>query len=106
MDVASLTIGFVQTENGGLAMRCLNCSSSNVFVVDSRQREDCRKRRYECADCGERFNTLENYEAHALFFNGEWADKRYRDEAAKRFERDVADIISLIKFMTRGKCRG
>ena len=84
-------------------MLCLKCQSNNVFVVDSRQREDCRKRRYECADCGERFNTLECYEAHALFFNGKWSDKQYREDAAKRFERDVEDLVSLVKFMTNGR---
>ena len=81
-------------------MLCLKCQSNNVFVVDSRQREECRKRRYECADCGERFNTLECYEAHALFFNGKWLDK-WHIEAAKRFERDVADLV--VKFMTNGR---
>lgn len=41
-------------------MICPDCSSDNLRCIDSRQKEDClRRRRYACKDCGNRFTTFE-----------------------------------------------
>lgn len=43
------------------AMKCPLCGATNTLVVDSRPLEggSLRKRRFECRDCKERFNTIE-----------------------------------------------
>ena len=42
-------------------MRCCECDSSHVRVIDTRPVEGgyYRRRRYLCEDCGERFSTIE-----------------------------------------------
>jgi transcriptional regulator NrdR family protein len=41
-------------------MRCDNCGSEDCYVVDSRVRTDgIRRRRWRCAACAARFNSVE-----------------------------------------------
>ena len=40
-------------------MKCPNCQSLNVFVLDSRPQEGMVRRRRECDSCGTRFSTVE-----------------------------------------------
>lgn len=40
-------------------MKCPNCESKNVFVVESRPQAGVVRRRRECDDCGTRFSTVE-----------------------------------------------
>lgn len=40
-------------------MRCPECGSWQVGVVDTRERDGYRWRRYHCRTCGVRFNTKE-----------------------------------------------
>ena len=40
-------------------MICPNCKSDQTMVIDSRQFESYRRRRYKCLVCDERFNTKE-----------------------------------------------
>lgn len=43
-------------------MRCPQCHSSDIKVVDSRTHEQSIRRRRECLNCGHRFNTYERIE--------------------------------------------
>ena len=43
-------------------MRCPQCHSSEIKVVDSRTHEQSIRRRRECLNCGHRFNTYERIE--------------------------------------------
>lgn len=49
-------------------MYCANCWNSDTKVLDSRVTEDGKsiKRRRECLNCGNRFNTFEKYEKVSL----------------------------------------
>jgi transcriptional repressor NrdR len=49
-------------------MYCVNCGNSDTKVLDSRVTEDGKsiKRRRECLNCGNRFNTYEKYEKVSL----------------------------------------
>ena len=40
-------------------MKCPRCGGGNVFVLDSRAKEDTVRRRRKCSDCGTRFSTVE-----------------------------------------------
>lgn len=40
-------------------MVCPKCNSNNVMTIDSRRHEQTTRRRKLCADCGERWSTLE-----------------------------------------------
>lgn len=40
-------------------MNCPFCGSENYSCIDSRPQLTCRRRRYECGNCGKRFNTTE-----------------------------------------------
>lgn len=41
-------------------MKCPTCGSHQVFIIDSREvGDDKRRRRYECYDCKDRFTTYE-----------------------------------------------
>ena len=40
-------------------MMCPECGGGNVYVVDSREKETYKRRRYKCTDCGHRWNTAE-----------------------------------------------
>ena len=40
-------------------MKCPYCGSEQTFVKDSREGDDGRYRREQCAACGERFSTVE-----------------------------------------------
>lgn len=41
-------------------MYCTACSSRNVMIIDSRDREgNERRRRYKCNNCGNRFTSIE-----------------------------------------------
>lgn len=40
-------------------MKCPNCQSLNVFVLDSRPQEGMVRRRRGCDSCGTRFSTVE-----------------------------------------------
>ena len=42
-------------------MICPNCGSVNTKCKDTRQRPNCRYRRYHCLECGKRFSTKERY---------------------------------------------
>ena len=43
-------------------MRCPQCHSSDIKVVDSRTHEQSIRRRRQCLGCGHRFNTYERIE--------------------------------------------
>jgi transcriptional regulator NrdR family protein len=41
-------------------MYCTKCGGSQVYVIDSRDRDSNeRRRRYECTECKNRFTTIE-----------------------------------------------
>ena len=40
-------------------MNCPKCKSNQVYVIDSRHKEDTIHRRRECQECGHRYNTVE-----------------------------------------------
>ena len=40
-------------------MRCPKCKSEQVFVVDTRPKDETTWRRRACTSCGYRFNTME-----------------------------------------------
>lgn len=42
-------------------MNCPRCGSNQVMVIDSRNKDNCVKRRRRCLDCFETFGTIEIY---------------------------------------------
>lgn len=40
-------------------MMCPECGGGNVYVVDSREKETYKRRRYKCSNCDHRWNTAE-----------------------------------------------
>lgn len=40
-------------------MKCPYCESEQTYCVDSRQVQAERRRKYQCASCGEKFKTTE-----------------------------------------------
>ena len=53
-------------------MRCPGCSGGNVYVTDTREAKEWRRRRYKCSDCGARFTTRElpEYELDRIVGSG------------------------------------
>lgn len=42
-------------------IKCPKCGSGATRVLNSRHRDEIKRRRYECKECGYRFNTTEFY---------------------------------------------
>ena len=82
-------------------MQCINCKSTNTSVIDTREVRAARRRRYKCRDCGERFSTLESYEADALFFDGSWLSIDHLKMVAKQLEEGAAELAALAKLFGR-----
>lgn len=80
-------------------MVCEKCKSENVYVVDTRQKKNCRRRRYKCKNCGNRFNTIEGYENAAFFLDGKWASLKRIGMLAENLKADAADLALLAKMM-------
>lgn len=82
-------------------MQCINCKSTDTCVINSREVGAARRRRYKCRNCGERFSTLESYEADALFFDGSWLNKDHLKIVAKQMEEGAAELVALAKLFGR-----
>lgn len=52
-------------------MKCPICKSDNFRVVDTRQSEDCIRRRKECLDCGHRYSTEERIRVRTCVLCGD-----------------------------------
>lgn len=66
-------------------MNCPECESDNCRASDSRMRRDgIRRRRYKCADCGNRYTTVEIYaNEHAKLTEAFEREKTVRKVAEK-----------------------
>lgn len=82
-------------------MQCIKCGSANTGVINTREAGAARRRRYKCRDCGERFNTLEGYEADALFRDTSWLSRDHMSMVAKQLEEGAAELAALAKLFGR-----
>lgn len=80
-------------------MICEKCKHDNTHAIDSREKNNTRRRRYECLDCGHRFTTLESYEGTAFFYNGRWGDLDRIETLAENLEDDAAEIVMLARML-------
>lgn len=80
-------------------MRCRNCQSESTAVIDSREINGTRRRRYRCQICGERFGTLESYSDTAIYRDGSWVSNEHLDMVAKQMQIGAAELISLAKLL-------
>ena len=76
-------------------MYCVNCGNSDTKVLDSRVTEDWKsiKRRRECLNCGNRFNTYEKYEKVSLMIEKssgkieEYSEEKLYESIVKAFNK-------------------
>lgn len=77
-------------------MKCPECGSENLRVIDKRIRNGLPQRRRECADCQHRFNTVEitmdQYEAVVAVMT----QKQWLVEQTQRFAEAVQYIMDSI----------
>lgn len=80
-------------------MRCRNCQSESTAVIDSREINGTRRRRYRCQICGERFSTLESYSDIAIYRDGQWVSNEHLDMVAEQLQIGADELISLAKLL-------
>lgn len=70
-------------------MKCPFCGSWQINIVDSRPTShNRRRRRYECADCGERFTTYEYLESDIIAID----EMAIREEERKKTFQKILDL--------------
>ena len=80
-------------------MQCRNCQSKSTDVIDSRETNGTRRRRYRCQICGEKFSTLESYSDIAIYRDGSWVSNEHLDMVAKQMQIGAAELVSLAKLL-------
>ena len=80
-------------------MQCRKCQSESTAVIDSREINGTRRRRYRCQICGERFSTLESYSDTAIFRDGSWVNNEHLDMVAKQMQIGAEELASLAKLL-------
>ena len=80
-------------------MQCRNCKSKSTDVIDSRETNGTRRRRYRCQICGEKFSTLESYSDTAIYRDGLWVSNEHLDMVAKQMQIGAAELVSLAKLL-------
>ena len=80
-------------------MRCRNCKSESTAVIDSREINGTRRRRYRCQICGERFSTLESYSDIAIYRDGSWVSNEHLDMVANQMRIGAEELVSLAKLL-------
>ena len=80
-------------------MQCRNCKSKITDVIDSRETNGTRRRRYRCQICGEKFSTLESYSDTAIYRDGLWVSNEHLDMVAKQMQIGAAELVSLAKLL-------
>lgn len=83
-------------------MKCPNCGriDDNAKVVDSRPYKQTIRRRRECSQCKERWNTYEVTEAE-LFGLGSKAETRKKEDSKNQWTEE--QMITLVKMSEEGK---
>lgn len=72
-------------------MKCPHCGSYQVRTVDSRPYDEQVRRRRECADCLERFNTIE-------IFLDVHKDLKQKEHNLRTLKRQIIEMLNrLIK---------
>ena len=80
-------------------MQCRNCQSKSTDVIDSRETNGTRRRRYRCQICGEKFSTLESYSDIAIYRDGSWVSNEHLDMIARQMQIGADELISLAKLL-------
>lgn len=80
-------------------MQCRNCQSKSTDVIDSRETNGTRRRRYRCQICGEKFSTLESYSDIAIYRDGLWVSNEHLDMIARQMQIGADELISLAKLL-------
>lgn len=80
-------------------MQCRNCHSESTRVIDSREINGTRRRRYRCQICGEKFSTLESYSDIAIYRDGSWVSNEHLDMIARQMQIGADELISLAKLL-------
>lgn len=80
-------------------MQCRNCQSKSTDVIDSRETNGTRRRRYRCQICGEKFSTLESYSDIAIYRDGSWVSNEHLDMIARQLQIGADELISLAKLL-------
>ena len=80
-------------------MQCRNCQSKRTDVIDSRETNGTRRRRYRCQICGEKFSTLESYSDIAIYRDGSWVSNEHLDMIARQMQIGADELISLAKLL-------
>lgn len=80
-------------------MQCRKCASKNTSVIDSRETNGTRRRRYKCEYCGDKFSTLESYSDIAIYRDGQWVSNEHLDMVAEQLQIGADELISLAKLL-------
>ena len=82
-------------------MKCPNCNGLNTYILETRQKNKTRKRRYECRDCNSRFTTLEGYANSVLFSDGIGVSEEHLKVVSKQMLEGAAELTALAKIFGR-----